>query len=306
VLGDLEKGDVTDTAARASLVKSLAAKTPVWACYPNVLHVALAANELLGSPVEMRHAPIVGGGRRVQTESGLGTIFEPSPEDRAKDRWHQGLFEEAEYELARQWRTTLASNHAAMQGLISGSPTRFTFRDLSAVKMKTDAMIDRGTRLTTLKVALASALPAEYHSHVLQRWKEAGGPPLREFAPYNAHILSVDLFRFLAMGSGLINPQEPSNYVDLAYLYYIPFCQIFISSDRLHRNCIPLFMDKVKQAFVWGHDLRPELAQLVAKYSAHPDIEERGLVGVASDTVFETGTTRSVAQAFARGRSQIG
>jgi len=47
VLGDLEKGDITDTRARNSLVQSLAAKTPSYHSYANVPHTLLASNELL-------------------------------------------------------------------------------------------------------------------------------------------------------------------------------------------------------------------------------------------------------------------
>ena len=46
VLGDLEKGDMTDARARNSLIKSLAAKTPSYHSYANVPHTVLAEGEL--------------------------------------------------------------------------------------------------------------------------------------------------------------------------------------------------------------------------------------------------------------------
>lgn len=289
VLGDLEKGNITDTAARNSLVKSLAAKTPSYHSYANVPHTVLVANELLGHAVQMKRLPVVGGGRRVQTENGLGTVFEEPPELMAKNRWHDGNFEQAEYELARSWREALAANPAAMQSLLGGNPSRFSFRDHAAIKKKVDSLIDKGTRLTTLKVLMGMFLPTHLHERAMKGWKDAGGPPIREFAPYSAHVLSVDLFKILAMGSNYMSIDKTSNYVDVAYLHYLPFCEVFISTDRLHKQCAPLFMDE-KQAFVWGPDLRPLLTSLAAEYSAHPQIDEVGLIGVAGRRTFPPGT----------------
>lgn len=289
VLGDLEKGDITDTGARNALVKSLAAKTPSYHSYPNVPHTALAANELLGHPVPMKRVPVVAAGRRVQTEKGLGTVFPEPPEVTAKNRWHDGLFEKEEYQLAKSWREALAANPAAMQSLLGGSANRFTFKDFPQAKKKADDLIDSGSRLTTLKALLAILLPPNLHDRAMKRWKDAGGPPLREFAPYSVHILTVDLFKILAMGSGIMSIDKTSNYVDLAYLYYLPFAELFVSTDKLHRNSAPLFMDE-KQHFIWGNDLRPVLATLAAEYLAHPQIEELGLIKLAGDRRFEAGT----------------
>lgn len=245
--------------------------------------------ELLGHPVPMKRLPVLDGGRRVQTEKGLGTVFEEPPEVVAKNRWHDGIFEQAEYELAKSWRKALAANPAAMQSLLGGNPHRFTFRDFPQAKKKADELIEHGTRVTTLKALLAILLPPHLHVVAMKRWKDAGGPPLREFAPYSVHILTVDLFKVLAMGSGILSIDKTSNYVDLAYLYYLPFAELFVSTDKLHRNVAPLFMDG-KQHFVWGNDLRPVLANLAADYSADSRIEEVGLIKLAGQRKFEAGT----------------
>jgi hypothetical protein len=287
VLGDLETQDVTEGDRRTTLVRSLAAKTPESHSYPNVPHYQLVTGELMGHPVEMKRRPIVGGGRRVQNEDGLSTIFDEPPEIRAKNRWHEGHFEEREYELAKAWREMLAANPAAMERLLKGSAGRFSFRDYAAIKTKADELIDKGTRLNVLRAALdISHLPPEMYPQVLSRWKTAGGPSLREFAPYAAFVLSVDLFRVLAMGSGHMSSEKTSNYADLAYLYYLPFCQVFISTDKIHRHCAPLFMDMPRQAFVWGPELRPVLAELVTEYLAEPDLQEVGLMGIAGRRTF--------------------
>jgi hypothetical protein len=49
--------------------------------------------------------------------------------------------------------------------------------------------------------------------------------------------------------------------VDLAYLYYFPFCSVFTPEDRFHAQIAPLFMNK-RQTFVHGDELKEDLARL--------------------------------------------
>lgn len=284
VLGDLEKSDVTNSEKRAALVRNLAAKTPLFRSYPSVPHAEIVGHELLGYEVEMRRVPLVGHGRRVQGEEGMGTVFDGSPEMLARDRWRSGKFEASEYAAARAWREMLAQAPESMEGFLRGNARRYSFSDLSAVKRFVDRVIDRdGSRYRTLKSALeVLGINPALRPRIIARWKEAGGPPFKDFSPYARHVVGVDLFRVTAMASGHISPDKTSNYVDMAYLYYLPFCEVFVSGDKLHRRCAPLFMGK-GQEFVWGHDLRPALTSLVEEYLAHPDISERGLIAVAGD-----------------------
>ena len=63
----------------------------------------------------------------------------------------------------------------------------------------------------------------------------------------------------------------------MAYLFYLPFCMIFISSDKLHKQCAPLFL-RTDQQFVWGLELKADLAALNAHYSALPiEIKQQGI-----------------------------
>ena len=91
------------------------------------------------------------------------------------------------------------------------------------------------------------------------------------------------------MASDLMSPDKTSNYADMAYLYYLPFCQAFISTDKLHNKVVPLFLGQ-SQVFVWGPDLRPHLACLVKDYLADPELEQIGLIGVSGKTKFPAGS----------------
>ena len=79
----------------------------------------------------------------------------------------------------------------------------------------------------------------------------------------------------------MIGRERPSNKIDIAYLYYLPFCMVFTSRDKLHQKTAPLFLDD-DQVFVHGDDLKVDLAKLDAHYSLLSDEEKlRGVMSFA-------------------------
>jgi hypothetical protein len=85
------------------------------------------------------------------------------------------------------------------------------------------------------------------------------------------------LFFHIAIGAGLIASTRPSHKVDMAYLFYLPFCQVFTSCDRLHRQCAPLFL-REDQEFIWGSDLKADLKDLNSYYQTLPEeVKSQGI-----------------------------
>ena len=98
-------------------------------------------------------------------------------------------------------------------------------------------------------------------------------PPLHKYAPYAAHVLTVDIFYQIALAASLESSQRPSNRMDIAYLYYLPFCMVFISSDKLHERCSKLFL-RDNQNFAEGGAIKSDLANLNSHFSSLSDIEK--------------------------------
>jgi hypothetical protein len=65
----------------------------------------------------------------------------------------------------------------------------------------------------------------------------------------------------------LISSDRPSNRADIAYLFYLPFCEVFTSTDRLHKKCAPLFL-REDQDFIWGEDLKADLHRTNAHHAS--------------------------------------
>ena len=121
------------------------------------------------------------------------------------------------------------------------------------------------------------------HQQTLKRWVKSGKPPLAGFAPYTAFILEVEIFFQIALTAQLISSERASNQLDIAYLFYLPFCMMFVSSDRLHRRCAPLFL-RANQQFVWGPDLKANLGQINEHYLELPEsTREEGVYSFAEE-----------------------
>jgi hypothetical protein len=83
-----------------------------------------------------------------------------------------------------------------------------------------------------------------------------------EFAPYAASVLRLFLAFVCGLARGFIGPR-PTNYIDLQYLYYSPFCMVFVSNDKFHREMWRATSGV--HSFVWGQDIKDDLRQRVAR-----------------------------------------
>jgi hypothetical protein len=99
--------------------------------------------------------------------------------------------------------------------------------------------------------------------------------------PTQLFIVKVTLFFYISMASHLIARERPSNMIDIAYLYYLPFCQAFTSNDRLHARTAPLFCEQ-GQTIVNGKDLKAALQEINLFYLRHEEeIEKVGIMRFA-------------------------
>lgn len=283
-LADLEK-KVRSGRTPEEVVGSLAYKTPDGSSHPNVHHATLLAAELSGArKTDMRYGrPIISGGQVKELGGKTGIIFEQSPEEEAFQRWQRKEFLQLERLLAKTWRQGLSNidlekNYQFFQKFFPlGRP-----KNLTDVKKFVDFTVD-GPDQERLFIFGLSVLGVPEHSQVqtIARWKNAGRPLIREFAPYFTHIFSVDLFFYLAIAADLIGRGRPSHKIDVAYLYYLPFCMVFTSNDKLHANIAPFFLKK-NQTFVWGMDLKTDLGKLDEHYDALPEeVKTRGVMSFA-------------------------
>src|SRR5437763_1548187 len=96
---------------------------------------------------------------------------------------------------------------------------------------------------------------------VLRDWIARRRPRLRQHYPYFIFMLSINIFFSLVLPTQLLRNVKASHHVDLAYLYYLPFCSVFTSKDNFHAQIVPLFLGP-NQTFVNGLELKEDLKKL--------------------------------------------
>jgi hypothetical protein len=140
-----------------------------------------------------------------------------------------------------------------------------------------DAIIDNLDPEWLLRFGLQLLGVPESTEYVIQQWKVGRKKPLRSYLPYFIHMLSINVFFALVLPTQLLKNVKPSHQIDLAYLYYLPFCAVFSSRDNFHVQVAPLFLNPAQQ-FVHGDDLKADLKQLDALYRQLPrETLEKGL-----------------------------
>jgi hypothetical protein len=259
-----------------SEVRIIASKFPEMGGSPCMEYMELCVANLLGYDVPMDGRVIRPGGRRVANGSQTGVVYDESPEDVAFQRWQREEFEEVERLFATGWRE-------AMKG-IDLKQIAETFQSLGITPQTCRSISDAydlangivsGNHKRFEQIVLAVRLlriPPEAYQAISQRWQQAGCPPLSRFAPYTAFVVTIEIFFQIALAANLITTTRNSNRTDIAYLFYLPFCQAFVSSDRLHQRVVAPFL-RADQHFVWGQDLKEDLGRINAHFLRLPESE---------------------------------
>lgn len=281
-LADIEKSDKGRKSPEA-IVRSLAYKTPSIHSYHNLYHGYLVNMNLLGYDIDMKGVPIVSAGKVTNVAGKQGVFRDLEPQSDALERWHRGEFIAIERLFARGWRDALS--RIDLRELAKNTKQ---FRGGRTIKTPSDAWncasevisITDGTFRQVQLTCSWFQLGQPESQMIAHRWQYEGRPPLREFAPYAYHVLAVDLFFALSLGTS-ISTDRPSNKIDSQYLYYIPFCHVFSSFDKLHIMAAPFFL-RQDQQFIGGSTMKDALRQLDQHYSNLPDqIKESGLINFA-------------------------
>ena len=284
-LADLAK-EIRRGRTPEQVVSNLAYKTPDMQSSPNAHHQTLLAGELSGLyavPLDWRLRRA--GGTKVELDGKTGVIFHKTEEEEAFDRWRDGQFLDLERQIASRWRRNLSgADFTAIYNAFQRYYPKGKPKELSQVKAIAERIIDGADQEGSFVFGLSLlGHPADSRAVIVQRYRNVGKPPLRDFAPYFRFLYSVELFFNLAIAADLISKERPSNKIDLAYLYYLPFCQIFTSSDNLHEKVVPLFL-REDQSFVKGPELKADLHRLDEHYSELPDsVKAEGLYHFAKD-----------------------
>lgn len=281
-LADLAK---TGSRSAESEVRIVASKFPDLSSRPCLVHSSLVWSNLMGVDVPMNGMVPIPAGREVVHEGRRSVVWDESPEAVAFGRWQDEQFNELEREQARKWRDALIAvpREVFEAGMASIGVDGSSSRTLLEAKSKADeAVADYGRAEALIRFVIATIGANELAAaQALERWRRQGCKPLEVFAPYACHVLRVEIFFQVAVAASLISSERPSNRIDIGYLYYLPFCQVFVSGDKLHRKTAPIFI-REDQEFVAGTDMKDDLAAINSHYASLPEeLRETGIMSFA-------------------------
>lgn len=246
-------------------VRMIADKFPDMHGRPCAHHLPAAIGSLMGQAVPMTGQVPIPGGIPFDYKGSPGVLWDEAPESEAFARWQSGQFLSLERDFAAKWREALSTLPIdaiweAMRSIGIGGESSRSLEDARQVAAQTVGDASKAHELLEL-CSLFLGVPRELTNRAVAAWRSAGRPPFERYAPFAAHVLSVEIFFQVAVAASLIARERPSNRTDIAYLYYLPFCMVFVSADRLHQKCSRLFL-RDDQEFVWGPDLKSDLKKL--------------------------------------------
>jgi hypothetical protein len=283
-LADLGKESTQDRSSTDS-VRIIADKFPDMNSGQCALHIDLTLDNLIGFDVPMTGQIPIASGRLVSIDGKPNIISDGSPIADVFNRWQDSEFDVIENQFAKTLRAQLSKINLTEKPGILDSWAAFQQPCKSLKQAYTLALnFIESTQAPLLRLEICLALlqvPKDLEAKIRSRWVKLGYPSISNFAPYAAFVLSIIIFFHLAIQSGQISPSRASNIVDIAYLFYLPFSMIFVSSDRLHKRVTPLFL-RNNQEFVWGPDLKSSLQEIDLYYSLFPDSQkDKGIYALA-------------------------
>jgi hypothetical protein len=101
------------------------------------------------------------------------------------------------------------------------------------------------------------------------RWDRSPASTLQQFAPYAHHFLRVSIVFYLGLQVGAITTRK-TNWIDLEYLRYLPFCHAFSTGDQLQVD-VATEMLKAEQELVHADLLKTDMAKLAEWWASLPD-----------------------------------
>ncbi len=265
ILGDLKKENAEGKAPSDVRVKDFANKLFPSQTVTNTYYRNVLRQELLGAVSPMDGRPHLDVEKVVQTDDGRkGFVIQETPEEKSIYKWKEGNFTKADHELSKLWRSLTTQEDILKKLQKTIQDEGFTrIKSLEELNNKVDEILNDVSiqdRLLQLAIeiygdGLVSGM------EVFKNWLNKGRPLLAEILPFVMHCLKVDLLFHFGLQSELIGT-KPTNKVDLEYLYYLPFCNIFSSNDKIHKQLAPLLVKKY-QRFIIGSELKGDLKMIV-------------------------------------------
>lgn len=273
IIADLKKSGNTDEEAKTQ-VGVLSDKVMPGDSIVNMDYKTIAYANLIGEQIKMDRRPIVYGQTVVDKNGKVGGFVDLQPESLALLRWQEQSFENQDEEFAKGWRNAIAGmDWPAFGKSLRRTDTRP--KDFPALITIVDALIAEPEVQAGLLVILLNELRLDpvRRAQIIRRWNfdSPNIYTLREFAPYAFHCARMLMMFYWGVTYEML-PTSKTVRLDLEYLFYAPFANIFCSGDKSHK-AMKAFALGEDQTFIAAEDLKRELDELAKHRVEDPHIE---------------------------------
>ena len=238
--------------------------------YFNIHYSFIMISALLGLDYLNERRTLVKAKSKVKDKDGeIGFLLEESDEQKAAREWQKGNFSESEKILAAQWRSyvkqiDLQVIREQWSGVKNKIPECNSFSYLLSL---TDSFIANVQRQDQLIFAFLDGLPLDQQlsSKIFYRWQSENFKFIKDFAPYFYFVNRINTAFHIGLVYNLVSSKaSDKTSIDLEYLYYLPFCNIFSSRDNFHKDFGVNFLFE-DQTFIDGDELKADLGNIILK-----------------------------------------
>lgn len=244
---------------------------------PNAFTMARA--NLLGGDVPMTGQVPLAGGKRVRSRDGTyGVIFEEQPEKAILRDWKRGNFSDVNKKAAQIIRemdhaVDLSKLQKQIEEQLKNFPKYSQLSDL--IKWLDETYLSQVSQEFHLRNAALGLLNESETEKLIERWKSQGSPLFSEFCPYAFYFYRCNTIYHVGLGKGLIpTSKKAKTHLDMQYIYYLPFCMAFTSSDKFLLDFAKFFI-RPNQMIVPGDNLKKDLAQVKDFFSKLTDEQKK-------------------------------
>jgi hypothetical protein len=220
---------------------------------------------------------VVDTGELLNAPNGQKVIkIHPSLEADALDRWKEGNFTEVDKLISKFWReqTTRPNILIDLQKYLRSEGPEFknleTQEDI--LNLINIAFENRELHVSLLDMVIKEfGIPQSSASEIFYRWETSVDKDLRKFAPYSFFCLTVKILFNICLLKNIIGPRA-TNLLDLEYIYYLPFCRVFVSDDSFHEKLVPTLLTS-GQLFLTGKEIKEDLIKIAQAKLTLSDVD---------------------------------
>jgi hypothetical protein len=206
----------------------------------------------------------------LQLENGEKCIYVDSiPTQDMLARWVAGDFSQNDRDFAREWRDGISQIRLEELFRQSKELRRAEVRTTHDVARLATAVLEGRDYLLLHTIYQLAGVPGSVRDQAIIAWRKSGKPSVSEFFPYSCFTLRIELYFLFGLANQIITTRD-SNRIDIEYLKYLPFTQVFASGDDLHIQASQHFL-MGHNAFISSTELKSSLSEIADRWDAIDD-----------------------------------